>query len=449
MFPHLLRKQICYRAFLPVFMLLLAVGISRPGHADEAPQRPLDQAALRDLLQKGWNVSLRGYDEARYQVQQLQLVTRADHRLGYARLLIEVKQRKYGEAERSLEALLRQYPNYLPLWRARVWFSVLTRKHNAALAQVQQLGQLVAQGKLQTDALQGAGLVPASPDQVLEVITWTGQLVGFLEGPANTAINQVALEQRRASLLQLWNQDQRKAFEAGRQGVLGLYAGRQVVTRQLAKDAQIEVQKRLQDLDQKEQQVRKDLQQRREDLSDEKNELRNELRDQQQLWVQEDRPLTNSLWQLDGQANLAWRNRSYLLSELNWLQLQIATEVDPIVIQQLLLRIDRVNGQLYWSDNDLASLQNQSWNVQRTRGDLYRQHQQNQQLVRKQLDDSQESLESVDRKATRLDSVINRERRQAQAKSRRVRAAEAKNASLKSYLDFPLELEKIRLLNTF
>ena len=146
---------------------------------------------------------------------------------------------------------------------------------------------------------------------------------------------------------------------------------------------------------------------------------------------------------------MAWRNRSYLLSELNWLQLQIATEVDPIVIQQLLLRIDRVNGQLYWSDNDIASLQNQSWNVQRTRGDLYRQHQQNQQLVRKQLDDSQESLESVDRKATRLDSVINPERRQAQAKSRRVRAAEAKNASLKSYLDFPLELEKIRLLNTF
>ena len=447
MFPHLLFRRICCHSLVPV--LLLGVGASKAGYAEEAPQRPLGQAALRDLLQKGWNVSLRGYDEARYQAQQLQLVTLPDHRLGYARLLIEFKQRKYAEAERSLEVLLRQYPNYLPLWRARVWFSVLTRKHNAALAQIQQLGQLVVQGKLQTDAIQGAGLVPAKPDQVLELITWAGQLVGFLEGPANTTINQVTLEQRRTLLVQLWNEGQRKAFENGRQAVLGLHAGRQVVTRQLAKDAQLEVQKRLRDLDQKEQQVRKDLRQQREDLSDQKNELRNELRDQQQLWVQEDRPLTNSLWQLDGQANMAWRNRSYLLSELNWLQLQIATEVDPIVIQQLLLRVDRVNGQLYWSDNDLASLQNQSWNVQRTRSDLYRQHQQNQQLVRKQLDDSQESLENVDRKATRLESVMNRERRQAQAKSRRVRAAEAKNASLKSYLDFPLELEKIRLLNTF
>jgi len=447
MFPHPLFGRSVPRGL--VMGLLLMIGASASGYAAEAPPRSLDQAAVRNLLKKGWNVSLQGYDEARYQAQQLQRVTRADHRLGYARLLIEFKQRKYAEAERSLETLLTRYPNYLPLWRARVWFSVLTRKYNAALAQVQEFGQLVAQGKLQTDAPQGAGLVPARADEVLELITWTGQLVGFIEGPAKTTMNQMALKQRRTVLVLGWNDAQREAFEKGRQAVLGLHAGRQVVTRQLAKDAQGQMQKRLQDLDRKEQQVRKDLQQRREDLKEQKTDLRNELRDQQQLWVQEDRPLNNSLWQLDGQANIAWRNRNYLLSELNWLQLQLATEVDPVVIQQLLLRVDRVNGQLHWSDNDLASLQNQSWNVQQTRVDLFRQHQQNQQLVRKQLDDSQESLESVDRKATRLESVINRERRQAQAKSRRVRAAEAKNASLKFYLEFPLELEKIRLLNTF
>jgi chromosome segregation ATPase len=173
------------------------------------------------------------------------------------------------------------------------------------------------------------------------------------------------------------------------------------------------------------------------------------LRDQQQLWVQEDRPLTNTLWRLDGQADTVWRSKNYLLSELNWLELQLESEQDPIVIQQLMLRIDRLNSQLFWTDGNLSSLQNQSWNVQRTRVDRYWQHQQNQRLVNQQLNDSQKSLESVDRNEHRLDTTMSRERRKAEAKSRRVRAAEAKTASLKAYLTFPMEFEKIRLLNSF
>ena len=419
MFPNLLIDRLRCSGVLLLLILLFKAGVPRSVEAVEVAQRPLEQTALRDLLEKGWNVSLEGYQQARHQVHQLQLVTQADHRLEYARLLIEFKQRKYTEAERSLQALLTQYPNYLPLWRARIWFSVLTRKYDGALAEVQQLGQLVARGTLQTDAPQGAGLVPAQVDDVIQLVGWTGQLVGFIEGPANGTINPVALKQQRTLLTQRWNEGQRKAFEQGRQAVLELYAGRQLATEQLAKDSQVEVQKRLQELGRKEQQILRDLKQRREELKEQKNDLRNELRDQQQLWAEEDRPLTNSLWRLDGQADMAWRGRNYLSSELNWLQLQLASEVDPIVIQQLLLRIDRLNGQLYWSDNDLASLQNQSWNVQRTRVDLYWQHQQNQQLVNRQLSESQKSLENVDRKEQRLDTTMNRERRQAQAAAAR------------------------------
>jgi len=251
MFPNLLIDRLRYSGVLLLLMLLFKAGPPRSVQAVEADQRPLQQTALRDLLEKGWNVSLQGYQQARQQAQQLQLVTRTDHRLDYAKLLIEFKQRKYAEAERSLEALLTQYPNYLPLWRARIWFSVLTRKYEGALAEVQQLGQLVARGTLQTDAPLGAGLVPAQADEVIQLLGWTGQLVGFVEGPANTTINPVALKQQRTLLTQPWNEGQRKAFEQGRQAVLKLYAGRQLATEQLAKDSQIEVQKRLQELGRK------------------------------------------------------------------------------------------------------------------------------------------------------------------------------------------------------
>jgi len=435
-----------------VFVLLVALlKVDSPVclRASELAQSPLQQAALKDLLDRGWKVSLDGYQDARQRAEQLQLATRPDHRLGYATLLIQFRQRKYADAENSLQELLLQHPNYLPLWRARIWFSVLTRKHDVALAEVQQLGQLVVRGTLQTDAAQGGGVVPATADQLLQLATWTGQLVGFIEGPANTAINPVTLKQHRTLLAQRWNEAQRKAFEQGRKSVLKTFTGQQLATRQLEKDSQLEVQKRLQELDQRQQQIRKDLKQRREDLNDQKNDLRNELRDQQQFWGQEDRPLTNTLWRLDGQADTVWRSKNYLLSELNWLRLQLESEVDPIVIQQLMLRIDRLNSQLFWTDSNLSSLQNQSWTVQRTRVDLYWQHQQNQRLVNQQLNDSQKSLESVDRNEHRLDATMSRERRKAEAKSRRVRAAEAKSASLKAYLTFPMEIEKIRLLNSF
>ena len=125
-----------------IFVLLVALlKVDSPVsvQANELAQSPLQQSALKDLLDRGWKVSLDGYQDARQRAEQLQLATRPDHRLGYAKLLIQFRQRKYADAEKSLQELLAQYPNYLPLWRARIWFSVLTRKHDAALAEVQQL----------------------------------------------------------------------------------------------------------------------------------------------------------------------------------------------------------------------------------------------------------------------------------------------------------------------
>ena len=173
------------------------------------------------------------------------------------------------------------------------------------------------------------------------------------------------------------------------------------------------------------------------------------MRDQQQQFRDDDRPLADTLWRIDGHSGMAWRNRNYLVTDLNWLESQLAVEVDPILRQQLFNQIDRLRSQLAWNDTDLVSFQNQSWNVQRARTDLYWQHRRNQQVVNRQIEDSRDSLESVAKNEKRLDVTVNRERRKVQAKSRKVRAAEARAASLQSYLVFPLEREKIRVLSSF
>ena len=79
----------------------------------------------------------------------------------------------------------------------------------------------------------------------------------------------------------------------------------------------------------------------------------------------------------------------------------------------------------------------------------YRQHQQNQQMVNRLIKSSQDSLQTVDRNDRRLEVTTNRERRKAKSKSGIVRVAEGKSASLGSYLVFPFELEKVRLLSSF
>ena len=169
MSPHLRSLLFGSGSFLILISALLKANPAGSLQASQAAQSPLQQAALQNLLDLGWKISIQGYQDACDRGVQLQRMTRPDHRLGYGALLIQFKQRQYADAEKSLKTLLNQYPDYLPLWRARVWFSVLTRKHEAAMAEVQQLGQLVAQGRLQTDGVQGAGLVRATEDQVLEL----------------------------------------------------------------------------------------------------------------------------------------------------------------------------------------------------------------------------------------------------------------------------------------
>ncbi|MCP3696123.1 MAG: hypothetical protein GY917_28250, partial [Planctomycetaceae bacterium] len=96
--------------------------------------RPLQQQSLEKLLAEGWQVTLHNYHEAVSLANSLRQRTRPDHRLEYALLLIQLKQRKYTDAEKALKSLLSTYPDYLPLWQARIWFSVVTRKYEAALS---------------------------------------------------------------------------------------------------------------------------------------------------------------------------------------------------------------------------------------------------------------------------------------------------------------------------
>jgi|GEM_PF-3367670 hypothetical protein len=411
--------------------------------------RSLQQQSLEKVLAEGWQVSLRNYHEAVGLANSLRQRTRPDHRLEYALLLVQLKQRKYTDAEKSLKSLLSTYPDYLPLWRARIWFSVVTRKYEVALSEMQLLGQRLAQGTLQVDAEQGAGLVAATDAQLLDLVRWCGQLIGFMEGPAETRSAPLVFQQHQGRLLQGWNEAQAKAFEQGRQIVLRSFAAQQVAIVKISEEADQQVRVRLQELDQHQEKTRKDLKSRREELNEETRELRDVLRDQQQQFREDDRPLADTLWRIDGNSGMAWRSRSYLVTELSWLEGRLAVEVDPILRQQLFSEIDRLRSQLAWNDTDLVSLQNQSWNVQRVRTDLYWEHRRNQQVVNRQIEDSRDSLASVARNEKRLDVTVNRDRRKVQSKSRKVRAAEARAASLQSYLMLPLEQERIRLLNSF
>ena len=411
--------------------------------------RPLQRQALEDVLADGWQLSLRNYHETVNQAARLRQRTRPDHRLGYALLLVQLKQRQYADAEKSLKALLSSHPDYLPLWRARIWFSVVTRKYEAALSEMQSLGLRITQGTLQTDAIQGGGLVAATDAQLLELVRWSGQLTGFVEGPAATRFAPLVFQQHRTMLTQRWSKAQTRAFEQGRQVVLQSFSAQQAAVVKISEEAKQQIRVRLQELDQHQEKTRKDLKNRREELNEEGRELRDALRDQQQQFRDDDRPLADSLWRIDGHSGVAWRSRNYLATDLSWLENQLAVEVDPILRQQLFNEINRLRNQLAWNDTDLVSLQNQSWNVQRARTDLYWQHRRNQQVVNRQLEDSRDSLESVAKNEKRLDVTVNRERRKAQAKSRKARAAEARAASLQSYLVLPLERERVRVLSSF
>lgn len=192
--------------------LLSALGLfsleSRPAWAKEdvVPQR------IKRILDAGWGKSADSIGPAEEEYQAAKAKAPSDPRLPYALALVHMKHRKYKEAAKLLDESVELDAAHIPARIAKIWIEMLLKRHDAALTQMEELGELL---KADDDGVMSIDLL----SQQIDAARFLGRVLAFLEGPAQTAANTDQVVLCKETIWSTLSEDLQQEFTAGHEMV--------------------------------------------------------------------------------------------------------------------------------------------------------------------------------------------------------------------------------------
>ena len=352
----------------------------------------------------------------------------------YAYQLVLTRQRRYREALTATDQLLASRPQHLPTERLRTWLHLLLRRPGDAL------------GDLEGISAQLAAVQRAEPDQFQELAGWCGTAFGVLEGPLADKIAPARVERQLAGFIAALDPAAVQRFELRRAEVLRSYNDRWQELLQVQQQEAVEdVQQRQDEQDR--------LDQRLQTIAAELRALREQTRDSHDHYADRRRevesiapPLVGAWAESSGRE--AFFGRQLLGMELEIWRLDelLAVERDPV--RRALLADQRAawiwQSQLDGSQWDQALVDRlvASQALDQVQGELVSLHraqsQEQMDLARRQDQLSREQLRS-ERRQERLQDADGRP-------SGRVRSLRKSLFAITTYVEYPLEEERARLL---
>lgn len=188
------------------WLLALTVLIGPPAPSIAADDAKL-KAVLGQLLDTGWGKSVQSIKPAQELFEQAKQVAPADPRPAYAMALVYIKHRKYEDANKLLDESLARQKDYVPPREAKVWVLTITKRYSAALVEMDILSEHIA------------GEAAQNPDAVRPVVQQLGRTLGFLGGPAGQAVAPEALAEYRRKIESRLPDSIRGELEAARKAV--------------------------------------------------------------------------------------------------------------------------------------------------------------------------------------------------------------------------------------
>ena len=181
-----------------------------------AQAQPADSPeGLRQLLDAGWQKSVKARDEATQLYARLKVAAPGDIRVSQAYLLALLKQSRYPEALKVVDEVLARDKKNVEALQIRTWLLVITKEYNAAMGDMQRLGDLLPQQEAEGDA-----------EQVnRDVAAYLGRLCGFMEGPAKEAVDDISLTRCRERILSRMITPRQEPFEQARRGIIAQFSG--------------------------------------------------------------------------------------------------------------------------------------------------------------------------------------------------------------------------------
>jgi hypothetical protein len=425
----------CRRGWWILVGWLILAGTVSAGEDAEAVSVDVARA-VRGLLELGWQSSADARREIDHFYSAIPPATRLDHRVSYAYALALIKLRRDSDALPVVADVAAADDPHLGVLRTHLWLTMLTRRYDAALIQMEQIAEVLDER---------AEVLP--PTESAETAQRLGTLFGFLEGPAEGSLPPTRLDTHWARILAALPPPLEDAFVEGRMAIRQEHAQLVGQRIQVEQEAEGEVETQRQRLLETARAEREQIEVRRRQLTDQLDQLHIERQSELDALRASERPLVERLTLMVRELRLDDNDLAHTLIELDRLEELLRLTGDPRRRQELLVAIDR--------------LERSARRIRRRRDDSHLQAaglESQLRAVRQQLESAQTRY---NRDVTRLENELAQlSRRDSQmggmeqrARNLRVergrpRALSVRASALTTYATFPLEEERKRLIES-
>ena len=431
------------------------------------PSKSADRAVMaeqiRELLEAGWVAKPSGLKSIEEKYQAGKQRWPDDPRTDYDYGLVLLRHNKYDDAMKHFEAGGKNSkPPYLPAWRAAIWLRVLRRGYEPAATDLVSL----------THAWQSFEPGPLPDWLQNEFVMWTGLVMGFLEGPADSSTLAPLTKRCSANIRSLLTKDQIELFRVAREEVLDGYAARADAQEKLRMEAKRKQEKEAEDAKVQLTGERDQTKQERKRIEKNADELEKGLKEQlagidpqltslsrdYDLLDSQARNLDSTIRALDQEIALLIIQRNQLFSERGVPPSSGSGKSDPTRTTlgansaqtgEIQLAIDLRSRERLRYQNEYDRILLQLRNVQRqgaalmtTRQNLTNEY----QKATGRLYKEDEALLARQKFLERRHQAISKP---ATGSTTQVKLLGQTAKALKTYVDFNLELEKQQLLGSF
>ncbi len=408
-----------------VFGMVHPVGAVDAGAGKEVAQ----------LLDIGWQTTVKSRPEADGKYAQV-VRAGAGFEGDYAYFLVLLQQRRYSEVTKQGEQLVKIYPKNVTAWRGLMWAATLTKNYQGAMAAGEKYAELLA--------LESAD--PNLGTSVRDNTEFLGRMYGYLGGPAGEQVKQEERKAAEKRVLEHLPAELHETFTAAREAVIGQYlqlANMKTDEREKAlANAEVEKQKTLEDLDKQ----RERIDSKKGELQDDFDRAEAEFKAEIAALERQDLPLQTQLANLQIQFTRVEGELATILNQIAILDQQFRNERDPIIrdairrdIQFLDLSAARVRSNLVAVDQQIGIVQSQ-------RASLAAKANVVQQAFNNAVGRVNQTANQLNKDLKKADTIERIAKQPAKGNTTRVTAINAQATALTTYQPFPLEQEKLRLL---
>jgi hypothetical protein len=352
--------------------------------------------------------------------------------------LVQWRYLRFDDAEKTLRELTTADPDDWNAARARIYLAILMKKYSQALVDIEQLSRRVA-----------ADTDPKRADGRRDISQYLGQVFGYLEGPAARLVSQTSVAEVRQGVLGRLGESDREAFSNSFGALTERFGQLDEEKRRL------QVETKAAEAKQKEEELKR-LAAEKQGVDADKEQIRRQadeaLKAAQEAIAKIDQqlvPLDAEIVRLNTRGNIIRGEIARLDVTVNALLAQADATDDPVLEGSLRQQASFAIGQIRRFEFEYQALDAQAVQVNAQRAALNNQRAQvvaRYEATAKQLGVEAAKLGRVEKRITVQET---KNRKPATGNSPQVQTLASTAASITSYVEFPLERERQRVLDSF